>query len=109
MLRALISGAVAPHFIRVLAYRASLSKPLQTWPERYMQFGFAQPVPVNWNRFKIVEVTVKRKGGRLGIQDAHRKDKRGESCISLDLPVFILNRSGIKPCKGPVRINLVGQ
>ena len=38
MLRAGTSGAIAPHFVPVLAYRASRFKPLQAWPERCMQF-----------------------------------------------------------------------
>ena len=39
MLRAGTSGAIAPHCVPVLAYRASRSKPLQAWPERCRQYG----------------------------------------------------------------------
>src|SRR5438445_4506872 len=72
MLRALIPGAIVPHFIRVLAYRAFRSKPLQAAPSvacncphtRECELRITKPPPKRRKKRQI-EREVKTKRGKI--------------------------------------------
>ena len=72
-LRAFAPGGVSPHCANVLAFRPSSKKPRHP-RQRYMQFGLAQLVPVNWAKFfykmGIQEIT-KRAAGKKKSKETH--------------------------------------